>query len=85
MYTVVDVSSSVSVASWIKSTKEKYGRLDGAVNMAGVIRKARPITMVTDEEWETTFAVNSEGIFNCLRAQISAIEPGGSIVSGTTN
>ena len=35
--TAVDVRSSDSVDEWIKKTIEKFGRLDGAANLAGVI------------------------------------------------
>ena len=34
--TTVDVSDSNAVTSWIKKTVEHFGRLDGAVNNAGV-------------------------------------------------
>jgi NAD(P)-dependent dehydrogenase (short-subunit alcohol dehydrogenase family) len=35
--TAVDVRSSDSVDQWIKKTIDKFGRLDGAANLAGVI------------------------------------------------
>jgi NAD(P)-dependent dehydrogenase (short-subunit alcohol dehydrogenase family) len=35
--TAVDVRSSDSVNQWIQKTVEKFGRLDGAANIAGVI------------------------------------------------
>lgn len=81
MYTVVDVRSSQSVDSWIKSTVERLGKLDGAVNMAGVITPAKPITEETDDTWDFNFAVNTRGVFFCLRAQLKAMTAGGSIVS----
>lgn len=81
MYTVVDVRSSQSVDAWVKSTVEKFGKLDGAVNMAGVISPAKPITEETDETWNFNFDVNARGVFFCLRAQLRAMSPGGSIVS----
>ncbi|KAE8366747.1 hypothetical protein BDV27DRAFT_170538 [Aspergillus caelatus] len=84
MYTVVDVRSSQSVDSWIKSTVEKLGKLDGAVNMAGVITPAKPITEETDETWDFNFAVNTRGVFFCLRAQLKVMTAGGSIVSAAS-
>lgn len=80
MYTIVDVRHSKSVDAWIKSTVEKLGKLDGAVNMAGVISPAKPITEETDETWNFNFDVNARGVFFCLRAQLSAMSDGGSIV-----
>jgi NAD(P)-dependent dehydrogenase (short-subunit alcohol dehydrogenase family) len=81
MYTVVDVRQSQSVDTWIKSTVEKLGKLDGAVNMAGVISPAKPITETPDEAWNFNFDVNARGVFFCLRAQLTAMGDGGSIVS----
>ena len=81
IYTAVDVSKSESVNSWIEKTVQKLGKLDGAVNMAGIIAPATPVTEVGDEVWDRMFAVNTRGVFYCLRAQLKAIEKGGSIVS----
>lgn len=80
MYTVVDVRNSEAVNSWIESTVRKLGQLDGAVNMAGVIAKAVPTTEVTDSDWDFSFAVNTKGVFNCLRAELKAMTAGASIV-----
>lgn len=77
---VVDVRSSQSVNAWIESTVQKLGKLDGAVNMAGVITPATAITQETDERWEFAFSVNTQGVFYCLRAQLKAMAAGGSIV-----
>lgn len=85
IYTTIDVSNPKSVDEWIQSTKTTFGKLDGAVNMAGIIRTAKPITEMADADWESTFAVNSRGVFNCLRAQLRAMSDGGSIVSRVRN
>ncbi len=69
MYSVVDVQSSKGVDSWIEATVQKLGRLDGAVNMAGIIKHARPIAESTDEDWESTFALNARGVYYCLRVR----------------
>lgn len=80
IYTVVDVRNSQSVDAWITSTVAKFGRLDGAVNMAGVITPATPITEVRDEDWNFSFDVNARGVFYCVRAQLRAMGDGASIV-----
>lgn len=85
IFRVIDVQNAATVDEWIEATVEHYGKLDCAVNMAGIIPKAQPVTIVTEEEWDLTFAVNTKGVFNCLRAQIRAMEKGegGSIVSSS--
>ncbi|KAJ4993696.1 hypothetical protein SVAN01_00750 [Stagonosporopsis vannaccii] len=84
MLMVVDVRDSERVNAWIDSTVAKYGRLDGAVNMAGIITKATPVKDLSDADWDFSFAVNTKGVFNCLRAQLKALQDGGSIVSAAS-
>lgn len=80
MYTVVDVCDGEKVDAWIRSTVNRYGKVDGAVNMAGIITKATSIRDLTDADRDSSFAVNAKGVFNCLRAQLNAMHDGGSIV-----
>ncbi|KAK5165864.1 uncharacterized protein LTR77_008787 [Saxophila tyrrhenica] len=83
--TTVRVEDSAAVSNWIEQTKSHYGRLDGAVNMAGVYRdKGTGWTNVTDDDWETTISVNARGVFNCLRVQLKHMGEGGSIVSAAS-
>ena len=81
MFQVIDVRRSETVGLWIQETVGRLGRLDGAVNMAGVISPACPIARMTDQDWDPNFAVNARGAFACIRAQINAMASGGSIVS----
>ncbi|KAL1618791.1 hypothetical protein SLS56_010394 [Neofusicoccum ribis] len=82
--TVVDVRDGGAVDGWIAATVRALGRLDGAVNMAGVIARAAPVRDARDEDWDAAFAVNAKGVFNCVRAQLRAMGPGGSIVSAAS-
>jgi len=82
--TRVDVAKRTDVESWINGIVEKYGRLDGAVNGAGIIGKHHGITKladVEDEEWNKILAVNLTGLMYCLRAELKKISDGGSIVN----
>lgn len=81
MTTAIDVRNRISVDGWIQSTVDRLGKLDGAVNMAGIITPAAPIKEETDENWDFTFSVNTRGVFFCLRAELNAMKAGGSIVS----
>lgn len=81
MSEVVDVRSSESVDAWIGKVVKRFNKIDGAVNMAGVITPAVPITEQKAEDWDLVFAVNARGVFNCLKAQLPVTAPGGSIVS----
>lgn len=88
---IVDVTSADSVNAWIAATVEKFGRLDGAANMAGAIGKhhgIRPLSEQDDDEWDLIMRVNVTGLMHCLRAQVRAIQAGeggrGSIVNASS-
>ncbi|KAG7409563.1 3-oxoacyl-[acyl-carrier-protein] reductase FabG [Fusarium oxysporum f. sp. rapae] len=84
IYQVVDVSKSDSVDAWIQKTVDTFGKLHGAVNMAGIIAEPVPLTEYSDEVWDKMFAVNTRGVFNCLRAELRAMSAGASIVSAAS-
>ena len=84
MVTKVDVTKRSQVDGWIAAIIEKYGRLDGAANVAGVIGKGHGITPVAeleDSEWDKIIGVNLTGTMYCLRAQLQNIADRGSIVN----
>jgi NAD(P)-dependent dehydrogenase (short-subunit alcohol dehydrogenase family) len=55
---------------------QRFGRLDGAVNMAGVLGPSSPITDITNDQMDFVLSVNLNGVFNCLRAQLGVMESG---------
>ena len=85
-FAVVDVRDRASVESWIKSTVDRFGRLDGSANLAGVIGKKFMCNIedIDDDEWDFVQAVNVKGILNCMRAQIPQMESGASIVNAAS-
>ncbi|RDW61571.1 NAD(P)-binding Rossmann-fold containing protein-9 [Coleophoma crateriformis] len=87
MGTVVDVRDRKQVEDWISRTVEKYGKLDGAVNLAGVIGKQiglANIEDIEDDDWKFIMDINLNGILNCMRAEIKAINDKGSIVNASS-
>ncbi len=62
--TKVDISRRGEVESWINGIVEKFGKLDGAANVAGIIGKhhgVREIKDLDDDEWNRIIAVNLTG------------------------
>ena len=59
------------------------GKIDVLVNNAGVALPQQLITDTTDEEWDTLFAVNVKGCFNCSKSALKYMvnEHSGSIVN----
>jgi NADP-dependent 3-hydroxy acid dehydrogenase YdfG len=75
MATVVNITDRKQVEDWIKATVEKFGKIDGCGNLAGVIGKQNNVASiqdVDDEDWDFVQNVNAKGLLNCLRAQIPA-------------
>lgn len=55
MLTKLDVTDRKAVDAWIGSTIEQFGKLDGAVNCAGVIGKhhgTRKVEELEDDQWD---------------------------------
>ncbi|CAN9146342.1 unnamed protein product [Alternaria alternata] len=87
MIQVVDVSKRADVESWIANTVEKFGKLDGAANLAGVTGRQSAVANieeVEDDDWEFIMGVNVTGLRNCLRAQVPHMKEGSSIVNASS-
>ena len=85
--TVVDVRKDEQVNQWIEKTVKEFGRLDGAVNLAGVIPKCINKERVEDlnnEDWHFVIDVNLHGVMYCMRAQLQNMNNKGSIVNAAS-
>jgi NAD(P)-dependent dehydrogenase (short-subunit alcohol dehydrogenase family) len=77
-----DVSSDDAVARLVEETHAAYGGLDIAVNNAGILTPMVAIDEIEQADWERIMAINLEGVWNCLRHEIPAMEDsGGAIVN----
>ena len=86
VYTV-DVCKMDDVQAWIDATIARYGRLDGAANMVGVIPKDIGMHTLADqdlEQWAFVMGVNATGLMHCLKAQTGVIADSGSIVNASS-
>ncbi|MDK3018394.1 SDR family NAD(P)-dependent oxidoreductase [Pseudodonghicola flavimaris] len=79
----LDVSDAAGVTAAIAATLERFGRLDGCVNNAGVVTPYCALADIPLDEWARQLSVNLTGVFHCLRAEIPALlaAGGGSIVN----
>ncbi|WP_225101107.1 SDR family oxidoreductase [Streptomyces sp. CoH27] len=62
----------------------RFGRLDYSVNTAGMVLK-KPLTEITEEEYDRMFAVNSKAAFFVMREAARRIEDGGKIITIVTS
>lgn len=84
---VADVTDSDAVRRAIQETVATFGRLDGLVNNAGVV-KMDPALDISADDWAFHFEVNVQGLFQCCQLaaqQMVAQDEGGSIVNIASN
>ncbi|TKD43686.1 SDR family NAD(P)-dependent oxidoreductase [Azotobacter chroococcum] len=65
----VDVARQDSVQAMVAKIVEGFGRLDVAVNNAGVIG-IHKVGELTVEEWDRVLNVNARGVFLCCQAEL---------------
>ncbi len=88
---IVDVSSEDQTKEMARRTYEKYGRIDGLLNNAGMMRglAVRSLMDIDMDVWDRVYAVNARGTFLGIRAVFPYMkeQKGGTIVnvsSGST-
>ena len=81
-----DVSDMRAVKEMIDWTVATYGRLDAALNNAGIQTPQRPMAEITDEEFDRTVAVDLKGVWNCMRYEIiQMLQQGGGAIVNTSS
>jgi NAD(P)-dependent dehydrogenase (short-subunit alcohol dehydrogenase family) len=76
-YTTGDVSQPADVVGFVDATVARFGRLDGAVNLAATTHGGR-LDAVPEEEFDRIVAVNLKGTWLCLREEVRVMEAQGS-------
>lgn len=78
-----DVTNAQNMVDIFTRIKQDFGRIDGAVNNAGIGGPFIPTADYPLGDWDKMIAVNLTGVFHCLRAEIPEMisEGGGSIVN----
>lgn len=83
---LVDVADEADHARWVGETMERFGRLDIALNNAGI---GMPMQTITDTDiglYDRVLAVNARGVFLAMKHQIPAMrEVGGGVILNTAS
>ena len=65
-----DVSRAEQVKAALEKTAETFGRLDFALNNAGVEQPIMPAADIKEEEWDRIFGIDLRGVFLCMKYEI---------------
>lgn len=82
-YWHLDVSKESEVKSVFDQVRQKWGRIDVLVNNAGISGVDKPTHEIEEDEWNTLFSVNVNGVFFCTKHAVKAMleTGGGSIIN----
>jgi NAD(P)-dependent dehydrogenase (short-subunit alcohol dehydrogenase family) len=70
LFVKCDVSKVSDVTALITKTMETFGRLDFAVNNAGIEGATAPTHECTEENWDKTISINLKGVWLCMKQEI---------------
>ena len=65
-----DVSKTSDVTTLVNETIETFGRLDFAVNNAGIEGSNASTHECTEENWDKTISINLKGVWLCMKQEI---------------
>ena len=79
-FMIADVTSEPSVAALVAAAVDAFGRLDCAVNNAGITGAMAPLHDLPLEEFRRVIDLNLTGVFLCMKHEIVAMQGGGGAV-----
>lgn len=79
----VDIAQPAAVVAMIEAAVAAFGRLDCAVNAAGILATPGMLHELAFEAWQQTLAINLTGTFLCLQQELRVMraQRSGSIVN----
>lgn len=78
MFIKTNVAKFEEVENLIQQIVDKYGRLDVAINNAGIGGIPARTAESTVDNWEKVMAVNASGVFYCMRQELQQMVKQGS-------
>ncbi|CAM5665525.1 MULTISPECIES: SDR family oxidoreductase [Streptomyces] len=79
-----DLTRVAEVERAFDEVGSRFGKIDHSVNTAGMVLK-KPVTEITEEEYDRMFAVNSKAAFFVMREAARRVEDGGKIITIVTS
>lgn len=82
----IDVSQEGDAEKMVEFAVETYGRLDGAINNAGVGQPVKKIHEMSTADWDRVHSIDLRGAFLCMRAEIvHFLKSGGGVIVNTAS
>jgi len=72
-----DVSQAAAVHALVNTCVASYGRLDYAVNNAGIEGSIVPMIDYTEYDWDAIISINLKGVWLCMKAEIVQMQQNG--------
>ncbi|KAM0747360.1 short chain dehydrogenase [Meredithblackwellia eburnea MCA 4105] len=72
----MDVTKEADIIRAVDATVSKFGRLDYAINSAGIVVGGKAVTTITEtdlESYRKIQSVDAEGVFFCMKYQLRAM------------
>lgn len=66
-----DTSDEASIKNMVSTTVAKFGRIDYALNAAGIGGGGGPMHELSSDAWDKTVGINERGVFLCCREQLA--------------
>jgi len=80
----LDLTQAANNEELFKAAKDKFGRVDVAVNTAGMVLK-KPFAETSEEEFDTMSAINSKAAYFFIKEAGKALENDGKIITIATS
>lgn len=72
-YATADIAHAADVAAFVDAVVTRFGRLDGAVNLAAMTQGGR-LDAVPEADFDRIMAVNVKGTWLCIREEVRVME-----------
>lgn len=73
LFVATDMLSEADIRALVETTVSRYGRLDYAVNNAGISGDTEPLHDFIQDNWERVIGVNLTAVFHCMKYQVAAM------------
>ena len=84
LFVLCDVTKKEDILQLYKTAIDTYGRIDVAINNAGIVGDSKKIEDLSDEDWFDVVNTNLNSMFYCIREEIKYMlnnDHGGTIVN----